>query len=150
MKYKKAIEYLDKAFAELPEGVELTKGGIGELALAHHLGHELVDGDKNADAFDDEGQEYEYKISHTDQFNFNFGTRAMQNGMTWEEKITTKVSKWKGAYCARVVGVNVEEVAYCDSETLLKYFLQHFANTKGQLLNKNFRMASFKQLKNNS
>ena len=80
MKYKKAIEYLDKAFSELPEGVELTKGGIGELALAHHLGHTLVDGDKNADAYLGE-LEYEYKISHTDQFNFNFGTRQMQNGM---------------------------------------------------------------------
>jgi hypothetical protein len=150
MKYKKAIEYLDKAFSELPEGVELTKGGIGELALAHHLGHTLVDGDKNADAFDYDGLEYEYKISHTDQFNFNFGTRQMQNGMEWQEKITTKVSKWQGAYCARVIGVTVEEVAYIDSKTLLDYLLDHFENTKGQLLVKNFSMKAFKALKNSS
>jgi hypothetical protein len=150
MKYKKAIEHLRKAFEELPEGVELTKGGVGELALANHLGHTLVDGDKNADAFDEEGKQFEYKISHTNQFNFNFGTRAMQNGMTWQEKISTKVDSWEGAYCARIVGVNVEEVAYCDSATLKTYFLEHFSNTKGQLLNKNFRMQSFKQLKNSS
>lgn len=149
MKYKKAIEYLDKAFSELPEGVELTKGGIGELALAHHLGHTLVDGDKNADAYLGE-LEYEYKISHTDQFNFNFGTRQMQNGMEWQDKISTKVSKWEGAYCARVIGVTVEEVAYIDSTTLLDYLLEHFSKTKGQLLVKNFSMKAFKALKNSS
>lgn len=149
MKYKKAIEYLDKAFSELPEGVELTKGGIGELALAHHLGHTLVDGDKNADAYLGE-LEYEYKISHTDQFNFNFGTRQMQNGMEWQDKIRTKVSKWEGAYCARVIGVTVEEVAYIDSTTLLDYLLEHFSKTKGQLLVKNFSMKAFKALKNSS
>ena len=150
MKYKKAIEYLDKAFSELPKGVELTKGGIGELALANHLGHTLVDGDKNADAFDGQGLEFEYKISHTDQFNFNFGTRQMQNGMSWEDKITTKVSKWEGAYCARVIGVTVEEVAYIESKVLLDYLLEHFSNTKGQLLVKNFSMKAFKALKNSS
>jgi len=149
MKYKKAIEYLDKAFSELPEGVELTKGGIGELALANHLGHTLVDGDKNADAYLGE-LEYEYKISHTDQFNFNFGTRQMQNGMEWQDKISTKVSKWEGAYCARVIGVTVEEVAYIDSTTLLDYLLEHFSKTKGQLLVKNFSMKAFKALKNSS
>ena len=149
MKYKKAIEYLHKAFAELPEGVELTKGGVGELALANHLGHTLVDGDKNADAYLGE-LEYEYKISHTDQFNFNFGTRQMQNGMEWQDKIRTKVSKWEGAYCARVIGVTVEEVAYIESSILLDYLLEHFSNTKGQLLVKNFSMKAFKALKNSS
>ena len=149
MKYKKAIEYLHKAFAELPEGVELTKGGVGELALANHLGHTLVDGDKNADAYLGE-LEYEYKISHTDQFNFNFGTRQMQNGMEWQDKIRTKVSKWEGAYCARVIGVTVEEVAYIESKVLLDYLLEHFSNTKGQLLVKNFSMKAFKALKNSS
>jgi len=149
MKYKKAIEYLHKAFAELPEGVELTKGGVGELALANHLGHTLVDGDKNADAYLGE-LEYEYKISHTDQFNFNFGTRQMQNGMEWQDKVRTKVSKWEGAYCARVIGVTVEEVAYIESKVLLDYLLEHFSNTKGQLLVKNFSMKAFKALKNSS
>jgi|TARA_B100001094_G_scaffold211298_1_gene205206 hypothetical protein len=149
MKYKKAIEYLHKAFAELPEGVELTKGGVGELALANHLGHTLVDGDKNADAYLGE-LEYEYKISHTDQFNFNFGTRQMQNGMEWQDKIRTKVSKWEGAYCARVIGVTVEEVAYIESKVLLDYLLEHFSKTKGQLLVKNFSMKAFKALKNSS
>tara|TARA_S200002703_G_scaffold143764_1_gene136981 strand:+ start:646 stop:1098 length:453 start_codon:yes stop_codon:yes gene_type:complete len=150
MKYKKAIEYLHKAFEELPAGVELTKGGIGELALANHLGHTLVHGDKNADGFDLEGKQYEYKVSHTDQFNFNFGTRAMLNGVSWEDKIKRKVRKWEGAYCARIVGVTIEEVAYCDSKTLLNYLLQHFSRTKGDLLVKNFSMRNFKQLKNNS
>ena len=74
----------------------------------------------------------------------------MQNGMEWQDKIRTKVSKWEGAYCARVIGVTVEEVAYIDSTTLLDYLLEHFSKTKGQLLVKNFSMKAFKALKNSS
>ena len=74
----------------------------------------------------------------------------MQNGMSWEDKITTKVSKWEGAYCARVIGVTVEEVAYIESKVLLDYLLEHFSKTKGQLLVKNFSMKAFKALKNSS
>ena len=73
--YTDVVIALQKAFEILPKGVDLSKGGLGELALAHELGHTLVAGDKGADASDDEGNLYEYKVSTTNQFNFNFMAR---------------------------------------------------------------------------
>ena len=45
-RYSQVVEALDKVFKVLPEGLSLAKGGVGEIAIAHHLGHTLVDGDK--------------------------------------------------------------------------------------------------------
>lgn len=67
MNYNKLVQLLDAVFEELPEGIDLSKGGVGEIALAHHLGHEIIKGDKGADAMDEDGNKYEYKISTTDQ-----------------------------------------------------------------------------------
>ena len=36
--YTDVVIALQKAFEILPEGVDLSKGGLGELALAHELG----------------------------------------------------------------------------------------------------------------
>lgn len=44
--YSEVVEALEKAFDVMPEGVDLSKGGLGEIALAHELGHTLVAGDK--------------------------------------------------------------------------------------------------------
>ena len=57
MTYKTIVDLLEKVFDELPEGVDLAKGGVGEIALAHHLGHELIAGDKGADGRDAERSE---------------------------------------------------------------------------------------------
>ena len=35
--YENIVDLLEKVFNELPEGVDLAKGGVGEIALAHHL-----------------------------------------------------------------------------------------------------------------
>jgi len=147
MKYKETIELLRKVYETLPEGVNLTKGGIGELALAHHLGHTLVDGDKGADAEDDDGKLYEYKVSATNQFNFNFQNRYT-NSSKWEDRIENYMNKLEGAYVALHEGIDIVEVAYCDAQVLKKYLLNHFANTTGAQLNKNFRMKAFKELNN--
>ena len=37
--YSEVVEALEKAFDVMPEGVDLSKGGLGEIALAHELGH---------------------------------------------------------------------------------------------------------------
>jgi len=74
--YDEVVEALNKVFEVIPDGVELSKGGLGELALAHHLGHTLVEGDKGADAMDADGLLYEYKVSTTDQYNFSAGGRS--------------------------------------------------------------------------
>ena len=36
--YEEVVEALQKAFDVMPEGVDLSKGGLGELAMAHALG----------------------------------------------------------------------------------------------------------------
>lgn len=151
MKYQRAIELLTKVYEELPAGVELTKGGIGELALAHYLDHTLVDGDKGADGEDSEGKQYEYKISATNQYNFNFGGRGLdRSGRSWQDRIIDYMDKIEGAYCAENNGVEIVDCAYCDSQTLKEYLLNHFENSTGHQLNKNFSMNAFRNLGENS
>jgi len=148
MKYKRAVELLDKVFEELPDNIELTKGGLGELALAHHLGHELVDGDKGADAsFED--KLFEYKVSTTNTFNFHFGTREKME-VYWKDTILNKFSNVAGAYCANRVGMKITEVAYCPSDILVPVLIQHFERTTGQQLNKSFSMNTFRKLTENN
>jgi len=118
MKYQRAIELLTKVYEELPSGVELTKGGIGELALAHYLNHTLVDGDKGADGEDSEGKQYEYKISATNQYNFNFGGRGLdRNGRSWQDRIIDYMDKIEGASCPENNGVDIVDCAICKSQT---------------------------------
>lgn len=148
MKYKRAVELLDKVFEELPDNIELTKGGLGELALAHHLGHELVDGDKGADAsFED--KLFEYKVSTTNTFNFHFGTREKME-VYWKDTILNKFSNVAGAYCANRVGMKITEVAYCPCDILVPVLIQHFERTIGQQLNKSFSMNTFRKLTENN
>tara|TARA_A100000172_G_scaffold72902_1_gene54239 strand:- start:464 stop:913 length:450 start_codon:yes stop_codon:yes gene_type:complete len=148
MKYKRAVELLDKVFEELPDNIELTKGGLGELALAHHLGHELVDGDKGADAsFED--KLFEYKVSTTNTFNFHFGTREKME-VYWKDTILNKFSNVAGAYCANRVGMKITEVAYCPCDILVPVLIQHFERTTGQQLNKSFSMNTFRKLTENN
>lgn len=145
--YDEVVEALQKACEVLPPGVDLSKGGLGELALAHDLGHTLVAGDKGADAEDADGLLYEYKVSTTNQFNFNYNARAD----TWEETKDIIERHWHniaGAWVAHREGMTITEKAYVPTELLLPHLLKHFSNTKGKMLNKNFRMKAFKELNN--
>lgn len=75
-KYDTIVAHLAAAFREIRRlGLAdvLPKGGVGAILLAHRLGHELVPGDKGADAQDSMGKKYEYNVSITNQFNFHFG-----------------------------------------------------------------------------
>ena len=113
--------------------------------MAHALGHTLVAGDKGADAVDSEGKLYEYKVSTTNQFNFNFMARRS----TWEENKATVESHFKdieGAWVGQREGMNIVAKAYVPTTILLPYLLKHFENTKGSQLNKNFRLNKFKEL----
>ena len=145
MIYTEVVVALQKAFDVLPKGVDLSKGGLGELALAHELNHFLVEGDKGADAEDEEGKLYEYKVSTTNQFNFNFMARRP----TWEENKATVEAHFKdieGAWIGQREGMKIIEKAYVPTTILLPYLLEHFKNTKGSQLNKNFRLTKFKEL----
>jgi len=144
MTYNRLVELLEQVFKEMPEGVDLAKGGVGELALAHHLGHSLVKGDKGADGRDEGGDLYEYKISTTDQFNFHFGARNDNFANT----VTKHFENLVGAYCAKREGMEITEVEFVPSEILVPALIEHFEKTKGGQLNKNFRLNSFKALNN--
>jgi len=145
MKYTKIINLLTKVFEELPKEIDLSKGGLGELALANHLGHKLVAGDKGADAEDKDGKLYEYKVSTTDQYNFHFGAR--KEG--YELVIAKHFEGLKGAYCANREGIDIVNVAFVPTHLLVPALLKHFEKTKGKQLNKNFSLKSFENLNNN-
>ena len=145
--YKKAVDALAEVFLVLPKGVSLAKGGVGELAMAHHLGHTLVDGDKGADGFDEDGLLYEYKASETNCFNFHHGTRQP----TWEATKARIEKHWdniEGAWVGNRKGMRVVEDAYVPTEILLPYLLEYFKRTKGSQLNKTFTLNKFKELNN--
>lgn len=145
--YVEIVSALDKAMEHLPPEVDLSKGGLGELALASHLDHKLVAGDKGADAVDAEGKTYEYKVSTTDQFNFNYSARRD----TWEESQEIIEKHWEGiegAWVAHRDGMKIIDKAYLPTSILLPYLLEHFSKTKGKMMNKNFRMKAFKELNN--
>ena len=136
MTYKRIVELLEEVISLLPEGVSLAKGGVGEIALAHHLGHEVVKGDKGADGVDKEGNLYEYKVTTGDTFNFHFGARSDSFGAT----VTKHFDGIAGAYCAKRVGMKIVDIAYIPSETLVPELIKHFGSVKGMQLNKNYSM----------
>jgi hypothetical protein len=136
MTYRKIVELLEEVIEILPEGVSLAKGGVGEIALAHHLGHEVVKGDKGADGVDKEGNLYEYKVTTGDTFNFHFGARSDSFGAT----VTKHFDGIAGAYCAKRVGMKIVDIAYIPSETLVPELIKHFGSVKGMQLNKNYSM----------
>jgi hypothetical protein len=145
--YAEAVDALAEVFRVLPKGVSLAKGGVGELAMAHHLGHTLVEGDKGADGFDEDGLLYEYKASETNCFNFHHGTRQP----TWEATKARIEKHWEnieGAWVGNRKGMRVVEDAYVPTSILLPYLLEYFKRTKGSQLNKTFTLNKFKELNN--
>ena len=144
--YKDVVEALDKVFEILPAELhDFAK--FGEIALAHELGHTLVKGDKGADARDAEGKLYEYKVSITNQYNFNFNARFP----SWEDNKARIERHWEnieGAWIGQRDGMTITDKAYVPTSILLPYLLEHFERTKGSQLNKNFRMQKFKELNN--
>jgi hypothetical protein len=144
MTYSRIIGLLEEVTSLLPEGVSLAKGGVGELALAHHLGHTVVKGDKGADAMDEKGNLYEYKITTGDTFNFHFGARNGNPGAT----ITKHFNGITGAYCAKRVGMSITEVEFVPTNLLVPALILHFNGTVGGQLNKNYNLKRFSALNN--
>ena len=134
--FSRVVYLLQELYKEMPDGVDVGKGGIGEILLAHHLGHDVLDSDKGADGIDSEGNLYEYKVSYTDQYIFGFGSRKDDS----EEVIKRHFENIKGSYCAKREGATLLEVVYIPTEIMLPYLLEHCRNTTGKTVNKNFRM----------
>ena len=139
--YKEVVDALDKVFEILPADLH-DFARFGEIALAHELGHTLVEGGKGADAMDADGKLYEYKVSITNQFNFNF----WQRDDIWRERIINKFENVEGAWVAEREGMKIINKAYVPCSILVPYLLKHFEGTRGYQLNKNFRLNKFKEL----
>lgn len=133
---------LQKVFDILPDDIDLSKGGVGELALAHHLGHTLVSGDKGADAIDSTGKLYEYKVSIADRYNFHFGARKTNV----EDIVFKHFDSIEGAYCAKRMGMQIVDIVYIPSEILVPDLIDHFNNTTGGQMVKCYSMKSVKSL----
>ena len=142
MTYRRIVELLEEVIELLPEEVSLAKGGVGEIALAHHLGHELIAGDKGADGRDAEGNEFEYKVSTTNQFNFHFGARTGNPGSS----VIKHFEGVAGAYCAKREGMKITEVVFVPSHLLVPALILHFNGTVGGQLNKNYSMSKLREV----
>jgi hypothetical protein len=145
--YDTIVAHLAAAFQEIRRlGLAdvLPKGGVGAILLAHCLGHELVPGDKGADAQDAMGKKYEYKVSITNQFNFHFGARKAKESPS--DVVRRHFQDIEGAYCALREGEIFKQIVYCPAAALVDNLCDHFAATNGGQLNKNFRLESFANL----
>lgn len=146
--YDEVVSHLSDAFAALDAcglGDVLAKGGVGTVLLAHRLGHELVEGDKGADARNPTtGLMYEYKVSITDQFNFHFGGRPKPDAVDgFEHKVRRHFSNIEGAYCGLRKGANFTRIAWCPSVSLVEDLLVYFEKSKSTQLVKNYRIDNF-------
>ena len=139
--YQQIVDHFRAAFdamsaAGLRDAV--AKGGVGEILLAHHLGHTLATSDKGVDGVASNGQKYEYKVSITNQFNFHFGTREPDDPPA--EKVHRHFDDVAGAVCAKRQGAVIVRAIFIPTDTLVTDLVSHFATTTGLQLNKNYRM----------
>ena len=146
-RYSNAVDLVESFLAEcerlgLGDNV-IGKGGVPTLVLAAHLDHSLVPGDKGADAKGTDGSLFEYKVSTTDQYAFNFGPRNKKSGASPEDTIAKHFQKLTGAFCAARVRAKIQAVAFCPSETLVAYLIAHFKKCQADQLTKVFAMAEF-------
>ncbi len=129
-KYDKIASALATVFEELrAAGLDdvLAKGGVGTLLLAHRLG------------------QFEYKVSITNQFNFNFGPRP-QNGDPGEV-VHRHFEGIAGAYCAVRQGAGFSKIAFCEVPPLVEDLVRHFNVTAGGQLTKNYSIEAFLALR---
>jgi hypothetical protein len=146
-KYSSAVAHVESFLAECERlglgDTVIGKGGVPTLVLAAHLDHLLVPGDKGADARGADGLLFEYKVSATNQYAFNFGPRTKKNGVSPEDTIRKHFENLAGAYCAARTGARIREVAFCPSGTLVAYLIDHFKHCQADQLTKVFSMAKF-------
>jgi hypothetical protein len=137
--YDQLVSLLQSASAEaqrLGLGPSLAKGRVGEVLLAHTLGHQLVLGDKGADGVDGGGLQYEYKVSDDDQYNYFFGKWRAPAEI--DAYINTKFNGYAGSYCAKLDGGAVAAIVYIPIADLTKTLIQHLKGVKsGSSLQKN-------------
>jgi hypothetical protein len=140
-KYDTLVDLLRQAITELRHlglGDSLAKGRVGEILLAHELGHTLVPGDKGPDGSDDAGKRYEYKVSDDDQYNFNFGQCRAPEAI--DAYLAPKLGVYEGSYCALLKNGVPIKIVYVPMTTFAPVLIAHIKEVaaKDSLLQKNF------------
>lgn len=136
--YDTIVHHLKEALAELQRlklGPSLAKGRVGEILLAHHLGHRVEVKQSGADGLDSFGNRFEYKISHDNQFNFNFGHAR---GTDAASLVDRHFSGIEGAYCALMAGRDFLAIAYCPSVVLVPLLRAHLRLVTGKTFQRVF------------
>jgi len=147
-RYRECIRNLQEAYKAARRNPDLGpqlfgKGAHNHFLVAELLGHTVVTHGRGGDAFDENGN-YEYKVSMSDNFNFHFGARKSNSEN--EQLLTTKISQLEGAYCITRHKSEIKEIFYMDSDFLLQFLIEHFRNTDGRQLIKNFKRAELYRL----
>jgi hypothetical protein len=117
-------------------GPSLSKGRVGEVLLAHLLGHTLHINQRGADGIGLDGSKYEYKVSHDNQFNFNFG--HARGNASIQALVSNHFQGIEGAYCALMEGPNFIKVVYCPSIALVPHLQNHLSRVTGSTFQKVF------------
>lgn len=112
-------------------GGSLAKGRIGEILLAHHLGHEIQLNGAGADGIGPDGKKYEYKASADDQFNFNFG-HAGTDAADAARRAQKHFEGYEGSYCALTKVDQIVAVAYCPASVLVPLLTKHMESVTGK------------------
>lgn len=139
-KYDDIVKHLHAALRELDRlglGGSLAKGRIGEILLAHRLGHEIQLSGAGADGIGADGKKYEYKVSADNQFNFNFG-HAGKDANDAEKMVRKHFEGYEGAYCALTRVDEIVSVAYCPVSVLVPLLAAHMSSVSGSTWQKVF------------
>ena len=155
-RYDASVSALKNWFTALEtEGVSdiASKGGVNEILLANALGHELVAGDKGADGRDSDEKVHEYKVSITNQYNFEFGFRPDKFVKGKRSKKVEKMVKGhfrniSTAICAerKKGSAELTRVVQCDSKVVVKDLLEHFDKYGPKRILKNYSLDNFAKL----
>jgi hypothetical protein len=146
--YSRVIKKLAEAHNELKKIGErdiFSKGGIGEIILAHHLKHNLWSKDKGPDAYDRKSRKFEYKVSMTNKFVFHFGSRSKKK--TVDEQVWQRFEGVAGTYCAEREGTEVVQLFYIPTEQVVPMLIRYFKKRRifGQM-QKSYTCATLKRL----
>ncbi|MGR5382208.1 hypothetical protein [Vibrio harveyi] len=137
--YEELVNHLSNALKcakELGLGNGLAKGKIGEIMLANYLGHKLELGDKGADGVDNNGFRFEYKVSHDNQFNFNFGHARPEGEI--EQLVDKHFEGLSGAYCGLMHEGKLMKIVFCPIEGITSFLKDHLRKVKGKTFQKRF------------
>jgi len=147
-KYDRLAHAIEAVLTELPPTglapAALQKGGLGAVLLARHLGHELCNCDKGADARGPNGDQYEYKTSFVNRFTFNFGGPRI--GPSIRHRLQRTHGSITGVYCAAIGPGGISRIAYCPTTAVLDDLQVRCEKSKANTLTAVYTFEAFLRL----